>query len=101
MLFYSDWYPPEVKPVRDGWYIMESSVSTRKYMCEFKEGSWFYSDGTSIKPPYLGPWHGLSFDATWVVANPTLMPTDVLHTSNSCRGPIKIISFATEVAEKS
>lgn len=100
MNFYSDWYPPEVNPVRDGLYIMPSAVSSASYLREFKDGSWRYADGSPMKAPFIYYWRGLSFDATWVVDTRILRPGDVMQTHNGISDTLQFKVFATEVAKK-
>ena len=48
------WYPPEIKPVRKGWY--ECSVCYDTHLWTGK--IWVFSDGTKVTVPFQ--WRGLT-----------------------------------------
>ncbi len=56
-------FPPEIKPVRDGWYLFLSPTSALYLLREFRDGSWRWADtGKEMPKEMWGTWRGLAFD---------------------------------------
>jgi hypothetical protein len=59
---YSDIYPPEIKPVRDGWYLGMRSPNLTWSLYEWWQGRWWFAEvGREAESPVLH-WRGLAFD---------------------------------------
>lgn len=63
---YSDIYPPEIKPVREGWYAIPADAAqpdtTMWFWSYWKAGVWFYGPVGSSRPTQNVYWRGLAFD---------------------------------------
>lgn len=59
----SETYPPHIKPVRDGWYLVRARSALLFGMREFRDGAWRWADtGEPINGMVLAGWCGLAFD---------------------------------------
>ncbi len=59
----SEIYPPEINPVRDGWYLVLAGADYGLFsMFEWRDGWWRYADGTLRSRENWRPWCGLAFN---------------------------------------
>ena len=60
----TDIYPPEIKPVREGWYLTRMDVIYQWMTLEWRDGCWWYF-GSITTAEY--EWCGIAFDPSAAV----------------------------------
>ena len=64
MRILTDWYPPEIKPVRDGFYLTRpmSMLWEEGEILYWRKGEWKWCDGERFGGFQNRQWRGLAFD---------------------------------------